>query len=52
MFTISKERFPEVEKMIYDLRKAGIKCAMNITPLISAECYQSYSILQEGLQKG
>lgn len=47
-FTINTDRFPDPFSMFHDLKKKGIKCSTNITPIISKEDpnYQTY---QEGL---
>lgn len=43
-FTIDTEKFPNPKEMFANLRKKGIKCSTNITPVISREDenYQSY----------
>lgn len=48
-FTIDKWKFPEPEKMFLELRKKGVRCSTNITPVINSRPDAEYSTLNEGL---
>ncbi|EKG21729.1 Glycoside hydrolase family 31 [Macrophomina phaseolina MS6] len=48
-FTIDRDRFPEPEKMFLELRKQGVRCSTNITPVINCIPDTSYVPLNEGL---
>jgi alpha-glucosidase len=47
-FTINKKHFPDPQGMFTGLRKLGVKCATNITPIIS-DRDPGYTTYQEGL---
>jgi len=51
-FTIDTDRFPNPKQMFADLRKRGVKCCTNITPIISLESTDGYTTYQEGFSKG
>lgn len=48
-FTIDRTRFPEPEKMFLELRKQGVRCSTNITPVINCTPDPAYASLNEGL---
>lgn len=48
-FTIDRDRFPEPEKMFHELRRQGVRCSTNITPVIKCTPDPSYASLNEGL---
>ncbi|EKG12891.1 Glycoside hydrolase family 31 [Macrophomina phaseolina MS6] len=48
-FTIDKGKFPEPEKMFLELRKKGVRCSTNITPVINANNDADYTTLNDGL---
>lgn len=51
-FTIDENKFPDPKGMFSSLRKKGIKCSTNITPIISNRDADAYSTYQEGTQNG
>ncbi|KAL0258807.1 hypothetical protein SLS55_006311 [Diplodia seriata] len=48
-FTIDRNRFPEPEQMFLELRKHGVRCSTNITPVIRCTPDADYAPLNEGL---
>ncbi|KAL1636190.1 hypothetical protein SLS58_009884 [Diplodia intermedia] len=50
-FTIDKGKFPQPEKMFLELRKKGVRCSTNITPVINARDDPEYTTLNEGLSQ-
>lgn len=53
-FTIdeSENKFPNPKQMFSELRKKGIKCSTNITPIISNKDTNNYSTYNEGFKNG
>lgn len=51
-FTVNERTFPNVRDMFSNLRKKGIKCSTNITPIISNKDAGQYTTYQEGIQNG
>ncbi|KAF4452162.1 alpha-1,4-glucan lyase [Fusarium austroafricanum] len=53
-FTINKadKHFPDPVGMFKTLREQGVKCSTNITPYISSMPSDTYTTLNEGLEKG
>lgn len=51
-FTIDTRTFPDPRGMFSDLRKKGVKCSTNITPVINMRPDSTYTTLNEGLQHG
>jgi alpha-glucosidase len=50
-FTIDESKFPNPKEMFTQLKKKGIKCSTNITPVISNQD-MNYSTYKEALDKG
>jgi len=50
-FTVNEERFPNPADMFARLRAQGVKCATNITPIIS-DVDPTYATHQQGTEKG
>lgn len=52
-FTIDTNawKFPNPEKMFLELRKKGVKCSTNITPVINSRPDGEYTTLNDGLAK-
>ncbi len=50
-FTIDENKFPNPKEMFGKLRKQGIKCCTNITPIISNQD-NNYATYKSGLEKG
>ncbi|KAK0653238.1 Alpha-glucosidase 2 [Lasiodiplodia hormozganensis] len=48
-FTIDRSRFPEPEQMFLGLRKQGVRCSTNITPVIRCTPDEKYAPLNEGM---
>ncbi|HEU5383818.1 MAG TPA: TIM-barrel domain-containing protein [Ktedonobacteraceae bacterium] len=51
-FTIDESKFPSPHEMFAELRKKGVKCSTNITPIISNTNGPGYRVYQEALEKG
>jgi alpha-glucosidase len=51
-FTINENAFPNPTEMFSNLRKQGVKCSTNITPIISDKNADNYSTFQEGIKNG
>ena len=53
-FTIdtSAGKFPNPEQMFDKLRRQGVKCSTNITPVVNARDDKDYNTLNDGLAKG
>lgn len=49
-FTIDTDKFPSPDEMFSNLKKLGVKCSTNITPVISKED-SNYSTYKEALQQ-
>lgn len=52
-FTVDERKFPEPQKMFAELAELGVKCATNITPVISINQLpnEGYRALKEGREK-
>lgn len=51
-FTINTERFPNPKEMLGNLRKQGVKCSTNITPIISNKNTGNYQTYNDAIAKG
>jgi len=51
-FTINTDRFPDPKGMFESLRKMGVKCSTNITPIISNRDAENYATYQEATREG
>lgn len=51
-FTINEDKFNDPKDMFAQLRKQGVKCSTNITPIISNRNAAGYSTYQEGIESG
>lgn len=51
-FTVNEDRFPNPQEMFAALRRNGIKCSTNITPIISNKDADNYETYQEGIKNG
>lgn len=49
-FTVNQEKFGDPKKLFGDLRKQGVKCSTNITPIISNRNTDHYQTYQEGIK--
>jgi alpha-glucosidase len=50
-FTISPEKFPNPQEMFQKLRKQGVKCSTNITPVISSRDTAQYTTYNQASEK-